>query len=375
MKILLTGGGTGGHFYPLIAIAEELNILAEKERLLNVKLYYMSDKPYDKQALSDNNITFVAVPAGKMRTYSSIKNFFDMITAGIGAMVGVLRVFAIYPDVIISKGGYGAFPAVFAAKVLRIPLIVHESDSYPGRLNEWSATFARRIAVSYSEAGEKFPKDKVAWTGQPVRKEIVRGDMDTSYDFFKLDKTLPTILVQGGSQGAEKINNVVLDALPLLVEKYQILHQTGQKNQDEVVLRANLILDKNPNKDHYQPFAYMNNLTTKMASGAASIVVSRAGSTIFEIASWGIPSIIIPITASNGDHQRKNAFNYARAGACEVIEEANLTPHVLVAEIDKIMNNKERYDVMVKKTHAFATPEAANKIAREALNIAISHED
>lgn len=375
MKILLTGGGTGGHFYPLIAIAEELNILAEKERLLDVKLYYMSDKPYDKQALYNNNITFVSVPAGKMRTYSSIKNFFDMISAGIGAIVGVLRVFAIYPDVIISKGGYGAFPAVFAAKVLHIPLIVHESDSYPGRLNEWSAKFARRIAVSYSEAGEKFPKDKVAWTGQPVRKEIVRGDMDTSYDFFKLNKTLPTILVQGGSQGAEKINNTILDALPLLVDKYQILHQTGPKNYDEVVLRANLILEKNPNKEHYLPFAYMNNLTTKMASGSASIVVSRAGSTIFEIALWGIPSIIIPITASNGDHQRKNAFNYARAGACEVIEEANLTPHVLVAEIDKIMHNKERYDVMVKKTHAFATPDAANKIAREALNIALSHEE
>ncbi len=375
MKILLTGGGTGGHFYPLIAIAEEINVLSEKERLLDVKLYYMSDKPYDKQALSNNNITFVMVPSGKMRTYSSIKNFFDMITASFGAFVGILRVFAIYPDVIISKGGYAAFPAVIAAKVLRIPLIIHESDSSPGRLNEWSAQFARRIAVSYSEAGEKFPKDRVAWTGQPVRKDIVRGDMDSAYEFFKLDKSLPTILVQGGSQGAEKINNVILDALTILVDRYQILHQTGPKNDVDVILRANLILDKNPNRNNYKNFAYMNDLTTKMAAGAASIVVSRAGSTIFEIASWGIPSIIIPITNSNGDHQRKNAYSYARAGACEVIEEANLTPHVLVAEIDKIMQNKERYDIMINKTHAFATPEAAAKIAREALNIAISHED
>lgn len=375
MKILLSGGGTGGHFYPLIAIAEEINILADKERLLDVKLYYMSDKPYDKQILFNNNIIFVRVPAGKMRTYSSIKNFFDMIKAGIGAFIGILRVFAIYPDVIISKGGYAAFPAVIAAKFLRIPLIIHESDSYPGRLNEWSSKFASRIAVSYSEAGEKFPKEKVAWTGQPIRKDIIRNDMDSSYEFFKLDKKLPTILVQGGSQGAEKINNVILDALDILVDRYQILHQTGPKNDKDVSLRANLILEKNPNKDHYKNFAYMNDLTMKMAAGAASIVVSRAGSTIFEIASWNIPSIIIPITNSNGDHQRKNAYNYARAGACEVIDEANLTPHVLVAEIDKIMQNKERYDIMVKKTHAFATPEAAAKIARQAINIAISHEE
>ena len=374
MKIVLTGGGTGGHFYPLIAIAEEINSIAEKEKIIDLKLYYVADKPYDKQALFNNGITFVPVLAGKLRTYSSIKNFFDMIKAFFGAIFGVFTIYSIMPDVIISKGGYASFPAVFAAKILRIPLIVHESDSAPGRLNSWTAKFANRIAVSFAEAGEKFPKEKVAWTGQPVRKEIMHGEKDGAYEFFNFDSTIPVILIIGGSQGAEIINNVVLEALPIILEKYQVIHQTGIKNYDDVILRSGLILEKNKNKDRYKPITFMNDLTTKMAAGIATVVVSRAGSAIFEIASWGIPAIIIPITHSNGDHQRKNAFTYARAGACEVIEEANLKPHVLFAEIDKLIQNPDRLKQMHDHALAFSTPDAANKIAREALDIAISHE-
>ena len=120
--------------------------------------------------------------------------------------------------------------------------------------------------------------------------------------------------------------------------------------------------------------AYLNNLATKMAAGVSTLVISRAGSAIFEIASWNIPSIIIPITNSNGDHQRKNAFNYARAGACEVIEENNLSPHLLVSEINKLIDHGEKLDQMRIKAKEFSTPLAAEKIAREALSIAMEHE-
>ncbi len=375
MKILLTGGGTGGHFYPLIAIAEKLIEQADKEKIIDLKLYYMSDSPYDKRMLFENSITYVGIPAGKMRTYFSIRNFFDMFSTATGMFFGLLSMFFIYPDVVISKGGYAAFPAVFAAKLLRIPVIVHESDSFPGRLNVWTAKFAQKVAISWPEAVEYLPKEKTALTGQPIRKNILHGDTVGAHEFFKLNSDLPVILVIGGSQGAETLNNIIIDTMPDLLSKYQIIHQTGVKNLDDVVGRSKLVMENNPNYSRYVPLPYLNNLSTRMAAGAASLVISRAGSAIFEIASWGIPSIIIPITNSNGDHQRKNAYNYARSGACEVIDEANLTPHVLVSEVDKILSNKEKLSIMKQSALSFASPDAAEKIAKEAILIAQTHEE
>ena len=373
MKILLTGGGTGGHFYPLIAIAEKLTEVADKQKIIDLKLYFMSDKPYDKRMLFENKITFVQIPAGKMRTYFSLRNFFDMFATATGAFFGLINMYFIYPDVVISKGGYAAFPAVFAAKLLRIPVIVHESDSFPGRLNIWTAKFAWHVAISWPEAAEYLPKEKTALTGQPIRKEILHGDSNGAYEFFKLSPDLPTILVIGGSQGAEIINNIIVDTLPDLLTRYQIIHQAGIHNINEVVSRANLVME-NKNISRYIPLPFLNNLATRMAAGCADIVISRAGSAIFEIASWGIPSIIIPITNSNGDHQRKNAYNYARLGACEVIEEGNLTSHLLMAEIDKLITSKIKLAQMKENALAFASPNAAEKIAQSAIDIALTHE-
>jgi UDP-N-acetylglucosamine--N-acetylmuramyl-(pentapeptide) pyrophosphoryl-undecaprenol N-acetylglucosamine transferase len=374
MKILLTGGGTGGHFYPLIAIAEKLNELASKEKIIDLKLYYMADSPYDKRMLFENRITYVQVASGKMRTYRSALNFFDKFTTAFGAIFGLITMFFIFPDVVISKGGYAAFPAVFAAKILGIPVILHESDSSPGRLNLWTAKFAKKIAISWPEAVEKLPREKTALTGQPIRKDILHGSPEGSRDFFKLVADVPVIYVVGGSSGAEKINNVIIEALPELLTKYQIIHQTGENNFKEVTSSAKVVLEKSPNSARYVPLPYLNNLATRMAAGAATLVISRAGSSIFEIASWGVPSIIIPITNSNGDHQRKNAYSYARAGACEVIEENNLSPHVLIADIDKLIVNKEKLGNMKKNALAFASPNAAEMIAQAALDIAVSHE-
>ncbi|MEI6660178.1 MAG: UDP-N-acetylglucosamine--N-acetylmuramyl-(pentapeptide) pyrophosphoryl-undecaprenol N-acetylglucosamine transferase [bacterium] len=373
MKILLTGGGTGGHFYPLIAIAEKLNELASRDKIVTLKLYYMSDAPYDKRMLFENGITYVQVPAGKMRTYSSIKNFFDWFTTATGAFFGLLSMFFIYPDVVISKGGYAAFPAVFAAKLLRIPVIVHESDSYPGRLNVWTAKFAKHVAVSWAEAVEYLPKDKTVLTGQPIRRDLLKANPDGAFEAFKLVSTLPVILVLGGSSGAEFINNSILEVLPDLLSRYQIIHQTGVKNYDDVVSRSRVIMDNNPYFGRYVPIPYLNNLTTRQAAGIATLIITRAGSALFEIATWGVPSIVISITNSNGDHQRKNAFNYARTNSCLVMEEANLTPHVLEAEVNKLMDDPAKLDEMRKSASTFAQPDAAEKIARAALDIAVSH--
>ncbi len=374
MKILLTGGGTGGHFYPLIAIAEKLVEIADKQKIVDLKLYYMSDSPYDKRMLFENSVNYIQIPSGKMRLYFSLRNISDIFKTVTGMFFGLISMFFVYPDVVISKGGYAAFPAVFAAKLLRIPVIVHESDSYPGRLNLWTAKFAKKVAISWPEAIEYLPKDKTALTGQPIRKNILHGDSEGSHEFFKLNSDLPVILVLGGSQGAEIINNIFIEVLPDLLSKYQIIHQTGINNIEDVTQRSKLVMENNNNIVRYVPLPYLNNLATRMAAGAATLIVSRAGSAIFEIASWGIPSIIIPITNSNGDHQRKNAYNYARNGACEVIDESNLTPHLLIAEIDKLISNKEKLIQMKERALAFSSPDAASKIADEAIKIALTHQ-
>ena len=348
MKIAFTGGGTGGHFYPIVAVAESVRELADNEKIIGLKLYYLSDDPYDKEALFANGVEFLHISAGKRRLYSSIQNFFDIFKTAYGCINAMFTLFGLYPDVVFSKGGYSAFPVLVAARILQIPVVIHESDCYPGRVNVWAGKFAKKVAVSYDEAAAFFPKDKVAEVGQPIRKEILDRKTEGAFEYLKLDHNIPTILVLGGSQGAEIINDAILDVITTLVKDYQIIHQTGVKNIDGLAL--------------------------KMASGAASLVISRAGSTIFEIASWGIPSIIIPINESNGDHQKKNAFNYARHGAATVIEEGNLSSGILVAEIKRFFGDKERQAKMAQAAKNFSQPDAAQKIARALLDIALSHE-
>ena len=376
MKIVLAGGGTGGHFYPIVAVVEKLNKIAQEKKILELKLYYFSDSPYDQTALFDNDIEFEEINSGKMRTYFSIKNFFDVFKTFFGFWGTLLKIFSIYPDVIFAKGGYLSFPVVLAARVLRIPLIIHESDSVPGRVNLFAGRFARRVAVSFAEAAQFFPKDKTAWMGHPIRQDVIYPAVRSeAREYLKLDEKLPVIWVLGGSQGAQIINDVVIDTLPELVKNYQIIHQVGPKNLKDAQTRILGVLSDESSRGRFKPFGFMNGLDLKMAAGAADLIISRAGSTIFEIAAWGVPSIIVPITESNGDHQRKNAFAYARAGACTVIEESNFKPNILLFEIQKILNNPAKMADMKSSAKAFAKSDAAEKIAEEIIDIALEHED
>lgn len=374
MKILFTGGGTGGHFYPIIAVAEKVNEIIDKEKVLNAKLYYISDSPYDKGLLFENGITYVEVTSGKQRLYSSTKNFTDIFKIIFGCLSALYKVFLIYPDVVFGKGGYASFPALFAARILSIPVIIHESDSVPGKVNLWAAKFAKKIAISYAEAVEYFPKEKTALTGQPIRSNIVERAKEGTFEYLKLDPTIPVIFIWGGSLGAVTINDVVIDALPELLKRYQIIHQVGPKNLDEVQNRILVALEKNEYKDRYKLFGYLNTLAVKMSAGAASLIITRAGSSLFEIASWGVPSIVVPIPEAVSHDQKHNAFNYARSGACTVIEENNLTPSILVAEIDRIVSDKNKWETMSKSALAFTHPGAAEQIARELVTIALKHE-
>jgi len=376
MKIVFTGGGTGGHFYPIIAVAQRVNKIIDDEKIIGAKLYYLSNNPYDQEALFENGLIYEEVNAGKMRTYFSFKNFLDLFKIFFGVINAIFKLYAIYPDVVFGKGGYGSFPTLCAARILRIPVIIHESDSAPGRVNKWAGHFAKKIALSFPDAAEYFREDKVAWTGNPVRLELEKkADKKTALEYFKFESDLPIIFILGGSQGAEIINNTILDALPRLVKSYQIIHQTGVRNYKTVQSRAEVVLAGDKNKSRYLSFDFLSPLQMKMAAGAATIVVSRAGSTLFEIASWEVPSILIPFTESNADHAKKNAFAYARVGACAVVEEMNMTANILGSEIDRIVDDKELWKRMSLSAKNFYKPDAAEKIARELINIALSHEE
>lgn len=376
MRILLVGSGSGGHFYPLIAIAEQINVIVDEERLTQCFLYHMADKPFDTKALEEQFITFIPITAGKVRMYFSLLTVWDIIKTPFAILQSMIKVFNLYPDVIISKGGYASFPVLVAAWFLRIPVIIHESDTVPGRVNLWSGKFARRIALSYPEAAVYFDASKVSLTGQPIRRLVTQGVTEGAKEFFDLDPAIPTIGVIGGSQGAKVINDVITNIVVELLPKYQFIHQTGTKNFEEVKTDMSVVLEGVHHRNRYKAFAFFNDLQTKMFGAASDIIISRAGSALFEISAWGKPSIIIPIPESNshGDHQRKNAYHYARTGACAVIEQSNLTASILRHQIESILDHREKYAVMTRHAKEFFTPNAARLIAAEAIRIAIEHE-
>ena len=374
MKIVLTGGGSGGHFYPIIAVAQKLNVLLAREKIANVELIYMSTEPYNERLLYDNKIEFKQVTAGKLRTYFSLENLTDPFKTAWGVVKAVFQMFALYPDIVFSKGGFASFPALAAAKFFRIPVIIHESDSAPGRVSAWAGKFAQKIAISYPEAAQYFPDGRTALTGNPIREELMRPSGKDAFKELGLDPNIPVLLVLGGSLGARRINDQIISLSPRLVEKYQIIHQAGEANVEEVRELTNGLLGGNPNASRYHLFGYLDTATMKLAAEAATIVVSRAGSAIFEIAVWGIPAILVPITETNNDHQRKNAFAYARAGGAAVIEESNLTPSILMAEIERLMGDSAKRASMKEAAKAFAREDAAEKIAEQIVAVLLRHQ-
>lgn len=378
MRIVLAGGGTGGHFYPLIAVAEAIQEIAIERTLIEPELIHVGPHPFDALALQEHDIIYQSSPAGKARRYASALNVLDYAKTFFGILRATLHLYSLYPDVVFSSGGYAAFPTLVAARLLRIPVIMYDADATPGRVSLWSSKFAARIAIAHNEAAALYSekiRDRIARTGHPIRKEILDPAKDGGHEFLKLDSSVPTIMLLGGSQGARAINEVVIDALPILVSKYNIVHQAGADNLEEATNVGKLVLKDNPHQERYRVFGLLNTLAIRMAAGISSLVVSRAGSgSIFEIASWNIPAILVPIPEDVSHDQTENAFSYARAGGAVVIEQKNLTPHILVAEIDRILQDTSRLSAMKGAAKAYARPDAARKIATMIIETALEHE-
>lgn len=377
MRIVFTGGGSGGHFYPIVAIAEAVRDLARERTLLEPTLYFFGPNAHDERALYDLDVHIVKTPSGKLRRYFSFLNITDVIAMLYGIIKTLFVMYQVYPDVVFSKGGYGAMPSLIAARILNIPVVVHESDAVPGRATLFAAPFAKRIAVAFDDAAMRLPeaeRAKTALTGNPVRKDVAQPSKSGAHEFLDLEHTVPVVFIMGGSQGAEALNEAVLSALPELIQRYQIIHQTGEAHIKSIEQTASVVLDKNEKRYRYHPYAYLNPLALRMAAGVSELVISRAGAgAIAEIAAWGIASIMVPLPTAAQDHQRYNAFAYARAGGCIVLEQQNLTPHLLVAEIDRLFTNPKGRADLADAAKRYARPDAARTIGNQLIDIALEH--
>src|SRR3989344_5811199 len=259
MKIILTGGGTGGHFYPLIAVARSLKDIAERERIVNLDMVYAAPDPYDPDTLSEENIKFLSLPAGKIRKYFFFFLFFFFI----------------------KKNFFFFFSCFF---------------------------------------------------------------------------------------------DIILDILSELVDSFQVIHVAGKNNVQDIKMRSEYVLSKSPHAKRHHLYGFLREGDLRNASRVASLVIARAGGgTIFEIAAWGIPSILIPLPSAAQDHQRENAYLYAREGGAVVMEEKNLKPHLLLSEVNKIFSDEKRRVQMSKAAGAFAKLDGADVIAEEIIHIALGH--
>jgi len=363
MRILFTGGGTGGHVFPIVAIARQFKTFYNQEKPL--EMFFLGAGGFSKDLLENEGIKSSIILAGKLRRYFSLKTILDLIQMPLGFIQAFWFLYIWMPEVIFSKGGYGSLPVVLIGWLFRIPIMVHDSDAVPGLANRIAAKFATRIAVSFQEAEKYFPKDKTALIGNPIRTDLVQicvsenqEDKAQARGIFQIVGQKPVIFILGGSQGSQSINEMVLEVLPQLLEKYELIHQVGLKNYQDIQKRLKSI----PGGYHLYP-----SLEESQMAGAyliSDLIISRAGAaSVFEITACGKPSILIPLPNSASDHQRENAFSCARAGAASVLEQANLTSNLFLNEINKIIGDNELSQKMAANAKSFSKVQAAQTLA------------
>ena len=358
MKIVLTGGGTGGHIIPLIAVAQKI-----KEKNPEAEFLFIGPKgKIEKELMEKENIPLKYVLVGKMRRYFSFRYLIDIFKLPLGIIQTLWYLLFYMPDAIFSKGGYASLPVVVVGWLYRIPILIHDSDANPGLANIFLAKFSNRVAISYSRAERYFPAKQVVLTGNPLREDINQGEAQKAREKFSLLESKKVIFIWGGSQGARAINNKILNILPDLLKRYQVIHQTGEKNFREVEHKAGVLGIKNGRRGYIALPFISEGLNDILA--LAELIISRSGSnSISEIAANGKASIIIPLANSANNHQRMNAYAIAKVGGCVVLEEANLGANMLLEKINEIMDKVELKEKLEKNIKSFYHPEATEKIA------------
>lgn len=378
MRILFTGGGTGGHIFPIIAIKESFQDAHD--------FYYLGPDSFAKENLTrlDSRRARQAgfktkfILAGKLRRYFSFLAPIDFIKTIIGIIQSFICLFFWMPDVIFSKGGYGSFPVVFAGWIYRIPIVLHDSDAVPGLANRKMAKFAKRIILSFAGSEKHFKnkyQKKIIVIGNPIRKELFcegQACLPAGRGLFKINSSpstalgasKPVVLILGGSQGAQKINETVINILPRLLEIAEVIHGCGQENFKSLEKET----QKSPD---YHLYSFLNAEQMKHALALADLIINRAGAgSIFEIAALGKPSILIPLPNSAQNHQRENAYEFAKISGAIVLDQENLTPNLFLEQITNLLSNPQKLSEMSQKAKSFYNPATAELIRDEILKIA-----
>ena len=328
-KIVLTGGGTAGHCYPNLALVPAL-----QEMGYDIT-YIGSYDGIEKSLVEAGNIRYYGIASGKLRRYFDVKNFTDplRVIKGFAEARHILRV--ISPDVVFSKGGFVSVPVVKAAASMRIPVVIHESDMTPGLANKLSYSSAKKICCSFKDTLNNIPADKGVFTGSPIRASLLDGDASKAKSFVNMrEGSYPYLMVIGGSQGAQNVNEAICAALPELTKRYNVIHLTGKGKLDPTLNRYN----------GYMQYEYISDELADLYA-LADIVVSRAGSNaIFEILALKKPNLLIPLTTagSRGD-QILNAEAFGANGYSKILLEENMNTDSLLSAINEVYDNRDSY--------------------------------
>ncbi len=364
MRILISGGGTGGHIYPALAVAHAL-----RDRYGADLMFIGDENGLEREIVPREGIRFVGVTAGKLRRYLSIRTFTDLANVPVGMRQAREIVRDFQPHAAFTSGGYASVPAGYAARSVGAPLVMHQQDVSPNLANRLLAPTATRISVSFPQSLRFFSRyrKKTTLTGNPVREEVLRMVNQAPEPFkasFNLDPAQPLLLVTGGSQGSRHLNQIVVSALSRLLPRCQILHISGEHNYEETrALAEPQFADRPELRGRYVLRGY---LSTRMpeALAASDVLLCRSGAaTLAELAVLGRPSILVPLPPGfTGSPQAINAAMFRQAGASEVILDKELTANSLLAALLPVLESPARRTLMANAARTLGLPEATNRL-------------
>lgn len=366
MRVVLTGKSNATDFYALMAVSEQLTNIIDEKNLADIGVYLFSDKQHDKKMVYENGISFKSVIVGKSK--------FSLKTI-IGFIQTFIMIFSIFPDVVLAKGGMPSYPVLLSAKLLRIPVIIHESHSKADEINLWASKFAHKVTVSFKQVAQEFKRDDIIQIGQPILNNLKNPSPSGAHEFLNLEMNIPVLWVMNGeNDDSDTINNVTEESLEMLLMDFQIIHQVGSKSFENIKKITDAMLMNHPFKYRYHSFPELNILSRKMLAGITDIAILRPDSNLFDIAYWGIPSIVIPSVQSKNNIDIRDAYNYARSGACVVIEENNLNNQSYVFEINRIYGDLNVKKDLSDSAKAFTIKQAGKNLAEEIVGITLTHE-
>ncbi len=356
MKVIVTGGGTGGHIYPALALVKEIKKFAPHSECL----YIGTENGLESDIVPRAGIPIKTITISGFRRKLSLHNFKTVwrFIRGTRKAKKIIEDFG--ADIVIGTGGYVAGPVVYAASKMGVPAIIHEQNSVPGLTNKFLSRYVDKVAVSFKESSQFFPSEKVAYTGNPRASEVSGEKPKNPLPELGLQAGKKTVVIVGGSRGARPINEAFLKALPTVSSnKWQYLYVTGSVHYDKVIEEVKKA--GNPKNVVIKPF--IHNMPAVLSY--ADLMVTRAGATtLAEITALGLPSILIPSPYVTNNHQEKNARALSDNGAAIVRTEKELDENILLQDIDDVLANDEKWQAMHKSALKLAAPRAAENIYR-----------